>query len=64
MAASRRPRLVDVIQKALANGPISRDALLTALQQAGFRADEGVVWETCRLHGIADLARQWHDRSA
>lgn len=55
MAASRRPRLVDVIQKALANGPISRDALLTALQQAGFRADEGVVWETCRLHGIADL---------
>ena len=55
MAAPRRPKLPDVIRKALSNGPVPRDALLTAVRQAGLRADEGVVWETCRLHGLADL---------
>lgn len=55
MAVRRRPRLVDVVQKALANGPVAREALLAAVQQAGLRADPGVLWETCQTHGLADL---------
>lgn len=63
MAAPRRPRLVDVIRKALSDGPVPRDALLTAVRQAGLRADEGVLWETCRVHGLADLEDdQWVPR--
>lgn len=56
MADRREPKLVTVVQKALASGPVPRDALLQAVQQAGLRRiDFGLLWETCVTHGIADL---------
>lgn len=56
MADRREPKLGTVVQKALASGPVPRDALLQAVQQAGLRRiDFGLLWETCVTHGIADL---------
>ncbi|MEU0559375.1 AAA domain-containing protein [Dactylosporangium sp. NPDC006015] len=55
MAIGRVPRLVTLVQRALAAGPMPQEELLERLRQAGLRADVGVVWETCRTHGIADL---------
>ncbi|WP_189194171.1 DEAD/DEAH box helicase [Micromonospora fulviviridis] len=44
-----------VVQRALEAGPVSQDELITSLHQAGIRVDVGVLWETCRIHGLADL---------
>jgi len=55
MADLRPTKLVSFVQRALAAGPVSQDELLTSLQRAGVRVDVGVLWETCRIHGIADL---------
>ncbi|GAA4560985.1 DEAD/DEAH box helicase [Planotetraspora kaengkrachanensis] len=56
MAAGRERKLITVVQEALSAGPVPRDALLTAVHDAGLRRiDAGVLWETCVTHGIADL---------
>jgi AAA domain len=55
MATHQPTRLVRFVQRALAAGPVSQNELITSLQQAGVRVDVGVLWETCRTHGIADL---------
>ncbi|MET9244945.1 AAA domain-containing protein [Nonomuraea sp. NPDC003709] len=56
MAGSRKPNLVSIVQKALENGPVPADELLTTVHQAGLRwIDPGTLWEACATHGLADL---------
>lgn len=64
MASGQPTRLVRALQRVLAAGPVSQDELITNLRQAGIRVDVGVLWETCRTHGLADLnGDQWVPRS-
>ncbi|WP_158610007.1 hypothetical protein [Micromonospora musae] len=53
MGAERK--LVKVVQQALSQGPMPRDALLAALGQAGLRIDSSDLYITCAMHGLADL---------
>ncbi|GIJ19808.1 DEAD/DEAH box helicase [Micromonospora lutea] len=63
MASGQPRRLVNAVQRALQAGPVSQDELITSLHQAGIRVDVGVLWETCRTHGLADLhGDQWVPR--
>lgn len=56
MAKPGRPSVVALIHKALANGPMPADDLLSAIHQAGLRRiDTGALWEICATHGLADL---------
>ena len=49
-------RLVDALQRVLRDGPVTQDALMTALEQLGQRrADLGAIWQACQEHGLADL---------
>ncbi|MEV7968897.1 AAA domain-containing protein [Sphaerisporangium sp. NPDC088356] len=58
-------KLVKVVENALSSGPMPQEALLATVQQAGLRVDAGVLWETCKTHGIADLrGESWVLRSS
>ncbi|WP_327025751.1 DEAD/DEAH box helicase [Micromonospora sp. NBC_01739] len=48
-------RLIKAVQHALARGPISQEALLVALAQAGVRTDSSAIYIACATHGLADL---------
>lgn len=55
MAVGVSGRTVRGIQRALQNGPIHQDDLISALRQAGLWIDVSVLWEVCKTHGLADL---------
>lgn len=48
-------KLIKVVQQALSRGPLSQEALLAALQQAGVRTDSTDLYIACATHGLADL---------
>ncbi|MGS2617510.1 DEAD/DEAH box helicase [Micromonospora sp. LZ34] len=53
MGAERK--LIKVVQHALSRGPMSQEALLAALRQAGVRTDSTDLYIACATHGLADL---------
>lgn len=54
MAGAEKPNLV-VVQNALANGPVTTEALLATVYQTGLRwIDPGALWEACATHGLAE----------
>ncbi|MGN9810216.1 DEAD/DEAH box helicase [Micromonospora sp. BQ11] len=55
MGAGAERKLIKVVQQALSRGPLSQEALLAALRQAGVRADSSEVYIACATHGLADL---------
>ncbi|QGN48635.1 AAA family ATPase [Micromonospora sp. WMMC415] len=55
MGAGAERKLIKVVQQALSGGPMSQEALLAALRQAGVRTDSTDLYIACATHGLADL---------
>ena len=64
MSAKYRQQLVGAIQRILASGPVSKDDMVTQLQQFGLTTELGTIYLVCSEHGLADLkGEMWTPRS-
>ncbi|RAO51529.1 Exodeoxyribonuclease V [Micromonospora saelicesensis] len=55
MGVGSERKIIKVVRQALAQGPMSQEALLAALHNAGVRTDSSDLYITCATHGLADL---------